>query len=104
MGKVKKPAKRAEDDEILGVTRSGMVLTEKIAAEMAEEFERNPPDPSTLKRRYVGRPSLGAAGQSPRVSFRVSPDLHKAAWKRADREGRSLSDLAREAFTKYMDS
>jgi hypothetical protein len=104
MGKVKKPGKKDDEDEILGVTPSGTVITEKVAEEMAEEFERDGLDPSKVERRYVGRPSLGAAGQSPRVSFRVSPDLHKAAWKRADKEGRSLSDLAREAFTKYMDS
>ncbi len=104
MGKVKKPSEKGQEDEILGVTRSGLVLTEKLAEEMAEEIERNPPDPSTLERRYVGRPSLGPNGLSPRVSFRIPPDLHKAAWARADKEGRSLSDLAREAFTRYMDS
>ncbi|HEX5983277.1 MAG TPA: hypothetical protein VFY69_03635 [Solirubrobacterales bacterium] len=104
MGKVRKPKEKVEEEEILGVTRSGMVITEKVAEEMAEEIERNPPDPSKLERRYVGRPSLGPGGHSPRVSFRISPELHKAAWKRADKEGRSLSDLAREAFTRYMDS
>jgi hypothetical protein len=104
MGKVKKPGKKDVKDEILGVTPSGTVITEKVAEEMAEEFERDGLDPSKVERRYVGRPSLGPKGLSPRVSFRVSPDLHKAAWKRADKEGRSLSDLAREAFTKYMDS
>jgi hypothetical protein len=103
MGKVKKQKKNKED-EILAVTRSGMVITEKVAAEMAEDFEKNPPDLSTWERRYVGRPSLGPNGLSPRVSFRVPPDLHKAAWARADKEGRSLSDLAREAFNRYMDS
>lgn len=103
MGKVKKQGKRAEEEQVW-VTRSGMVLTEEIAEQMAEEIERNPPDPSKLERRYVGRPSLGAAGHSPRVSFRVPPDLYKAAWARADKEGRSLSDLAREAFKRYMDS
>lgn len=104
MGKVKKPAKNRKEDEVLGVTRSGTVITEELAEQWAEEFEKNPPDPSTLKRRYVGRPSLGAAGHSPRVSFRVPPDLYKAAWARADKEGRSLSELAREAFSRYMDS
>lgn len=103
MGKVKKQKKK-DDEEILGVTRSGMVITEEVAAEMAEEIERNPPDPSELERRYVGRPSLGPNGLSPRVSFRVPPDLYKAAWARADKEGRSLSDLAREAFNRHMDS
>ena len=105
MGKVKKQGKtKNEDDRVLGVTRSGLVITEKVAEQMAEEFEKEPPDPSELRRRYVGRPSLGPAGQSPRVSFRAPPDLYKAAWARADKEGRSLSDLAREAFTRYMDS
>jgi hypothetical protein len=104
MGKVKKPRKREKEEEILGVTRSGMVITEKVAEQMAEEFEKEPPDPSELRRRYVGRPSLGPGGLSPRVSFRVPPDLYKAAWARADKEGRSLSELAREAFNRYMDS
>lgn len=104
MGKVKKQAKFDPENEVLGVTRSGLVITEKVAEEMAEDFEKNPPDLSTWKRRYVGRPSLGPNGLSPRVSFRVPPDLHKAAWARADKEGKSLSELAREAFNRYMDS
>lgn len=101
MGKVNK-ARRQKEEE--WVTRSGMVLTEEIAEQWADEIEENPPDPSELERRYVGRPSLGKSGQSPRVSFRVPPDLYKAAWARADKEGRSLSDLAREAFNRYMDT
>lgn len=104
MGKVEKPRKKVAGEEAEFVTRSGMVLTEEIAEEWAEEIEKNPPDPSKLERRYVGRPSLGEKGLSPRVSFRVSPDLYKAAWARADKEGKSLSELAREAFNRYMDS
>src|SRR5690349_8099788 len=103
MGKVNKASKKAEKEKPF-VTRSGMVLTEEIAEQWAEEIEKNPPDPSKLERRYVGRPSLGPNGLSPRVSFRVPPELHKAAWARADKEGRSLSELAREAFNRYMDS
>jgi hypothetical protein len=101
MGKVNKARKKAEEE--LFITRSGTVVTEELAEQWAEEFEKEPPDPSTLKRRYVGRPSLGPNGLSPRISFRVPPDLHKAAWARADKEGRSLSELAREAFERYMD-
>lgn len=105
MGKVKKQGKRKSDEEqVLGVTPSGTVITEEIAEQMGEEIERDGLDISKLERRYVGRPSLGGAGHSPRVSFRVPPDLYKAAWARADKEGRSLSDLAREAFSRYMDS
>lgn len=103
MGKVKKQ-KAEKDQEILAITRSGTVITEEIAEQMTEDFEKNPPDLSKWKRRYVGRPSLGPSGPSPRVSFRVPPDLYQAAWARADKEKRSLSDLAREAFNRYMDT
>jgi hypothetical protein len=105
MAKVRKDSKKEEPTE--GgpwVTRSGTVITEEIAEEWAEEAERDGADIPNLKRRYVGRPSLGGAGRSPRVSFRVSPELSKAAWKRADEEGRALSDLAREALERYLDS
>jgi hypothetical protein len=95
---------KVDDDAPLGVTLGGTVITEELAEQWAEEIERNPPDPSKFERRYVGRPSLGKAGQSPRVSFRASPKLYKAAWKRADAEGRSLSSLAREALERYLDS
>lgn len=94
----------AADDEVLGVTRGGTVITEELAEQWAEEIEKNPPDPSQLERRYVGRPSLSEAGRSPRVSCRVPMDIYKAAWKRADKEGRSLSSLAREALERYLDS
>jgi hypothetical protein len=102
MAKVRKA--KAGEEAPLGVTLGGTVITEELAEQWAEEIERNPPDPSTLERRYVGRPSLSEAGRSPRVSFRVPMDIYKAAWKRADKEGRSLSSLAREALERYLDS
>jgi hypothetical protein len=102
MAKVNRKGKETEE-ELRWVTDSGKVITEKVAEEMAEDFEKDPPDLSTWKRRYVGRPSLGPKGLSPRVSFRVPPDLYKAAWARADKEGKSLSELAREAFNRHMD-
>ena len=96
MAKVKK-------DEQEWISKSGTVITEEIAEELAKEAERGY-DLDRLKRRFVGRPSLGEKGVSPRVSFRASPDLYDAAWKRADAEGRSLSSLAREALERYLDS
>lgn len=102
MAKVRKT--KAEEDAPLGVTLGGTVITEELAEKWAEEIEQDPPDPSTLERRYVGRPSLSEAGRSPRVSFRASMNLYKAAWKRADEEGRSLSSLAREALERYLKS
>ncbi|HET8567015.1 MAG TPA: hypothetical protein VFL77_11140 [Solirubrobacterales bacterium] len=102
MAKVKKT--KAGDDAPLGVTLGGTVITEELAERWAEEIEKNPPDPSQLERRYVGRPSLSEAGRSPRVSCRVPADVYRAAWKRADEEGRSLSSLAREALERYLNS
>jgi len=102
MAKVRKT--KAAGDQGLGVTPSGIVITEELAEKWAEEIEKNPPDPSELERRYVGRPSLSTEGRSPRVSCRVPMDIYKAAWKRADEEGRSLSSLAREALERYLDS
>jgi predicted HicB family RNase H-like nuclease len=50
-------------------------------------------------RRKVGRPSLtGAPATSPRVSFRLTPDVRDRAAAIAQREGKTLSQLAREAL------
>ena len=95
---------QSDEKELRWVTDSGTVITEEVAEQMAEEFERDGFDLSKVERRYVGRPSLGPNGVSPRVSFRVPQDLLDAAWARADKEGRSLSELAREAFDRYMDT
>lgn len=50
-------------------------------------------------RQRAGRPSLtGEAAVSPRVSFRLTPEtLHKAAAV-ASQEGKTISQLAREAL------
>lgn len=59
-------------------------------------------DPAAVRR---GRRSLtGGAAHSPRVSFRVPADLRAAAEKAAEREGRSVSELAREALERYLAS
>lgn len=101
MAKVRK--KKANEEEPL-VTPSGTEITDEYAERVADEVESDTFDPTNWERRYVGRPSLGTAGESPRVSFRASPKLYKSAWKRADEEGRSLSSLAREALEQYLKS
>lgn len=51
------------------------------------------------KRRRAGRPSLsGRAQHSPRVAFRVTPDIRRRAERLAEETGKSLSAIAREAF------
>ena len=82
-------------------TRSGVEITPELEERLADEAERGY-DLSEARRQYVGRPSLGGDGVSPRISFRASRELTAAAQKRADEEGRSLSDLAREALERFL--
>jgi len=82
-------------------TQSGVEVTREVSEALAEEAEQGY-DLSKATRRRTGRPSLGAGGPSPRVSFRAGPELYRAAQARARREGRTMSDLAREAFARYI--
>jgi hypothetical protein len=92
-----------KDDEEKLFTAAGVEITDQMAEELADEAERGY-EISELRRQYVGRPSLGRRGISPRISFRAPDNLFKEAQRRADKEERSLSDLAREALTRYLDS
>jgi hypothetical protein len=97
MAKVKKTTRKHPK------TKSRTEITPEIADALAAEAERGY-DLSKAKRRQVGRPSLAGAGASPRLSFRTTPDLYRAAHKQAKEEGRSVSDLAREAVARYVKS
>ncbi len=94
MAKVKKATKHPR-------TKSGEEITPEVADALADEAERGY-DLAKAKRERVGRPSLAGRGKSPRLSFRTSPDLYRAAQKRAKKEGRSVSDLAREAIARFV--
>ena len=68
--------------------RSGKRLTTKLAEEIVEEV-----------RRAGGRPSLsGAAARSPQIAFRVPPEVRERAAQVAAAEGKTVSQLAREAL------
>ncbi|MEX2556519.1 MAG: CopG family transcriptional regulator [Actinomycetota bacterium] len=50
-----------------------------------------------------GRPSLtGRAKTSPQVTFRLPPALRAKAEARAKREGKQVSQVAREALERYL--
>lgn len=89
---------RSDEDRVIAVTKGGTKITQKIADELAAEAERGY-DFSLGRRR--GRPSLDR-GVSPRVTFRVSGELQERARERAEREGKSLSELARDALAEYV--
>ncbi|HEV2369970.1 MAG TPA: hypothetical protein VGR90_08830 [Acidimicrobiales bacterium] len=66
----------------------GTRLTEQVADDIVEE---------TLRK--VGRPSLsGARERSPQIAFRVAPSVRERAAAVAAKEGKTVSELAREAL------
>lgn len=66
----------------------GTRLTPQVADQLVEEI-----------RRLGGRPSLsGKATRSPQIAFRVPPDVRERAAQVAAGEGKTVSQLAREAL------
>jgi hypothetical protein len=94
-------ATKVTDD--LPRTKSGRVITDEVADELADLAESDVKFEWTRKR-PVGRPSLEGNRASPRVSFRVPKSLYDAAAERAIEEERTVSALAREALEKYLAS
>lgn len=82
-------------------TKSGVELTPEIVDQLVEEAERGY-EPNELRAQFVGRPSLSQNGVSARLTFRAPADLHAAAQRRADEEGKSISELARDALREYL--
>lgn len=83
------------DQEVV-VDRKGQRITEARAEQIAAD---------TLERARRGRPSLGRrGGRSPQITFRLSPRLRAAAVKRAKRDGKKVSDVAREALERHLAS
>ena len=82
------------------ITKGGTVLTDEEVQRLADEAEAGY---DLTKARRLGRPSLdGAQRHSPHVSFRAPAELRAKAEARATREGKTVSQLAREAFEKYL--
>ena len=66
----------------------GTRLTNEVAEEIVEQV-----------RRSSGRPSLsGKAASSPQIAFRVAPAVRDRGAEVAAREGKTISQLAREAL------
>ena len=81
-------------------SKSGVPITDEIAELLADEAEAGY-DLKPSKR--VGRKSLsGADGTSPRVNFRMTAELQVRAQARAEKEGKTISEIAREALERYV--
>jgi|GEM_PF-1882946 len=75
-------------------TKTGRELTQADVVELAQEAEVGY-DLSLARRRPVGRPSLGEAGVSPRVSVRVDASSYRALRKQAAANATTVSAVAR---------
>jgi hypothetical protein len=82
------------------ISKSGVQITDELADKLAAEAEEG----YDLSRgRRVGRKSLaGGNGPSPRLNFRTTPELYDRAAARARREGKTVSQIAREALEKFV--
>ena len=73
---------------------------ERITEARAEEWAK-----AAIEYARRGRPSLtGATRHSPQISFRVPETLAKRAEEVAAKQGKSVSQLGREALERYLEA
>ena len=83
-----------------GTTRSGEVLTDAVIERLAAEAEAGF-DVDEILRRRAGRPAMGS-GPAAVESVRLDPELSRALRDRAERDGRTSSDVIRDALREYL--
>ncbi|MCA1675853.1 MAG: hypothetical protein LC799_27995, partial [Actinobacteria bacterium] len=83
------------------VTHGHRITVEYVERALADILDENAPvEPSEVRR---GRPSLsGGHVHSPQITFRLPDQLHRQAVDAAEREGKTVSTLAREALERYL--
>jgi predicted HicB family RNase H-like nuclease len=106
------------NDPDYGRLQDGTEITEKYAAQLADEVESDefadkvienwkPITRDELEERFSrrGRRSLaGGDGASPKIQVRLTQSLHARAEARAKSEGKTVSEIAREALERYIES
>ena len=85
-----------------GTTRSGEVLTDAVIERLAAEAEAGF-DVDEILRRRAGRPAMGS-GPAAVESVRLDPELSQALRDRAERDGRTSSDVIRDALREYLEA
>jgi hypothetical protein len=85
------------------LTAEGQELTPEVIEALAAEAERGY-DISQAQRAYIAGPLLADQETPARLLIWVDNDELNQVRKRAEAEGRSISELGREALRRYMDS
>ncbi|MDP9075186.1 MAG: CopG family transcriptional regulator [Actinomycetota bacterium] len=84
-------------------TKSGRVLKEADLDALAAEAEAGYDLDRLTPRPWLGRPTLGhGRGPSPRINVRLAPAVYEAVVRRAKKDGRKVSEVAREAVEKFV--
>ncbi len=83
-----------------GKTLGGETITEELVDDLAAKAEAGF-DVDEIVRRRGGRPPMGSAAASVE-SVRLDPELSAALHERAEHEGRTNSDLIRDALRNYL--
>ena len=83
-----------------GKTKSGQPITDELIAGLADQAEAGY-DVDEILRRRGGRPPMGSSAASVE-SVRLDPELSEALREQAQKEGRTNSDVIREALRKYL--
>jgi len=85
-----------------GRTRSGQPITNELLEKLTDQAEVGF-DVDEIVRRRGGRPTMGSAAASVE-SVRLDPELSGALRDRAQREGRTNSELIRDALRSYLEA
>lgn len=83
-----------------GHTRDGKPITDEMIEALSRQAEEGF-DVDEIVRRRGGRPPLGSSAASVE-SVRLDPELRDALRERAERDGRTNSDVIREALRNYL--
>jgi len=83
-----------------GRTRSGEPLSGELVESRTKKAEEGF-DVDEILRRRGGRPPMGASAASVE-SVRLDPELRQALRDQAEREGRTSSELIRDALRRYL--
>jgi hypothetical protein len=85
-----------------GRTKSGAAITDDTIAALAAEAEKGyDVDALVARRGRRGRPSLGS-GPAVVESVRLDPELRAELAARAEADGRTTSDVIRDALRRYL--
>jgi hypothetical protein len=85
-----------------GHTKSGILVTDELIEQLADEAERGyDVDEIIARRGRRGRPRLGSEPSSVE-SVRLDPELKQRLVRRAEDEGVPVSEVIREALRQHL--